>query len=108
MHRRPHAVLAPFRAVIPHFRAGHLRVTQPSATRLLEQARATPFDLHVSRTPPAFVLSQDQTLRTKQNSGLARGLHHRSSSDLVPLTRVGSCHSSAVKVTPPTRRHSFD
>ena len=23
------------------------------------------FDLHVSRTPPAFVLSQDQTLRTK-------------------------------------------
>src|SRR5690625_5566656 len=27
--------------------------------------RAFPFDLHVLSTPPAFVLSQDQTLQTK-------------------------------------------
>ena len=27
--------------------------------------RSSPFDLHVLSTPPAFVLSQDQTLRTK-------------------------------------------
>src|SRR5262245_47058012 len=27
--------------------------------------RALPFDLHVLSTPPAFVLSQDQTLQTK-------------------------------------------
>ena len=25
---------------------------------------ASPFDLHVLSTPPAFILSQDQTLRT--------------------------------------------
>jgi hypothetical protein len=29
--------------------------------------RALPFDLHVLSTPPAFVLSQDQTLQTKLN-----------------------------------------
>ena len=29
--------------------------------------RAGPFDLHVLSTPPAFVLSQDQTLQTKPN-----------------------------------------
>jgi hypothetical protein len=26
----------------------------------------TPFDLHVLTTPPAFILSQDQTLRKNQ------------------------------------------
>ena len=28
--------------------------------------RREPFDLHVLSTPPAFVLSQDQTLQTKK------------------------------------------
>ena len=53
---------------------GHLRVTHPSATRWLSlsgfvQARnfqkATSFDLHVLGMPPAFILSQDQTLQKK-------------------------------------------
>ncbi len=35
------------------------RVTHPSATDVLLH----PFDLHVLSLPPAFVLSQDQTLR---------------------------------------------
>ncbi len=41
------------------------RVTHPSATKVsLKQASSIlPFDLHVLSTPPAFVLSQDQTLR---------------------------------------------
>ena len=30
------------------------------------QARAFPFDLHVLSTPPAFILSQDQTLQQKK------------------------------------------
>ena len=38
------------------------RVTHPSATDLEKQAPPRPFDLHVLGTPPAFVLSQDQTL----------------------------------------------
>ena len=35
---------------------------------LIHQASlASPFDLHVLSTPPAFVLSQDQTLRKRKN-----------------------------------------
>ena len=54
--------------VIPPFGAGYLRVTHPFAT--LHGTKFTeanmhrfPFDLHVLSTPPAFILSQDQTLR---------------------------------------------
>jgi hypothetical protein len=38
------------------------RVTHPSAT----DTRRCPFDLHVLSLPPAFVLSQDQTLKFKE------------------------------------------
>jgi hypothetical protein len=41
--------------------AGCSRVTHPFAARV--PRRAFPLDLHVLSTPPAFVLSQDQTLR---------------------------------------------
>ena len=51
--------------------AGCLRVTHPFATRILEQAPKFPFDLHVLSTPPAFVLSQDQTLHQNIESYLA-------------------------------------
>ena len=44
--------------VILVLRAGYLRVTHPFATHHLRDA----FDLHVLGTPPAFILSQDQTL----------------------------------------------
>ena len=46
-------------------RADHPRVTHPFATRVPVQALAFPFDLHVLSTPPAFILSQDQTLHKK-------------------------------------------
>ena len=36
-------------------------------------SRAFPFDLHVLSTPPAFVLSQDQTLQTKTPHHNRRG-----------------------------------
>ena len=49
--------------VIPRFGAGHLRVTHPSATLPPRRIQGFPFDLHVLGTPPAFILSQDQTLR---------------------------------------------
>src|SRR3989339_322579 len=39
-------------------RAGYPRVTHPFATK----HRGASFDLHVLGTPPAFILSQDQTL----------------------------------------------
>ena len=54
----------PFRDAIPLQKPGSSRVTHPSATRnTRKQAPQCPsFDLHVLSTPPAFVLSQDQTL----------------------------------------------
>src|SRR2546427_2227634 len=46
---------------IPRRRTSCSRVTHPSATEL--ELPPVPFDLHVLGTPPAFVLSQDQTLQ---------------------------------------------
>ena len=50
------------------------QVTHALLTRsplyFLEQARGFSFDLHVLGTPPAFILSQDQTLHLKYNEGL--------------------------------------
>ena len=49
---------------IPLQRAGCLRVTHPSAAKnsSVQALPCSPLDLHVLGTPPAFVLSQDQTL----------------------------------------------
>src|SRR5690242_4955466 len=44
---------------IPHLKVGRSRVTHPFAGDPL----LGPLDLHVLSTPPAFVLSQDQTLQ---------------------------------------------
>src|ERR1700730_12187291 len=52
-----------FPGAIPKLRAGCSRVTHPFAARV--PRRAFPLDLHVLSTPPAFVLSQDQTLQQK-------------------------------------------
>src|SRR5687767_360973 len=46
---------------IPHTRAGWSRVTHPFAG--YPELPPDPRDLHVLSTPPAFVLSQDQTLQ---------------------------------------------
>ena len=43
------------------YRAGYPRVTHPSAALLRRES----LDLHVLGTPPAFILSQDQTLKIK-------------------------------------------
>src|ERR1700710_2306825 len=51
------------------WRADCSRVTHPFAARV--PRKALPLDLHVLSTPPAFVLSQDQTLHrnlTKQTT----------------------------------------
>src|SRR5690606_4775300 len=45
---------------------GCSRVTHPSATRLSPEGLDS-FDLHVLGTPPAFVLSQDQTLQKEKS-----------------------------------------
>ena len=47
-----------FPMVIPLYKVGYLRVTHPFATN----HRNDSFHLHVLGMPPAFILSQDQTL----------------------------------------------
>ena len=59
-----------FPTAIPLYEAGYPRVTHPSATQSLkfqseEIDQSASFDLHVLSTPPAFILSQDQTLIKK-------------------------------------------
>ena len=55
---------------IPHSKAGCSRVTHPFAGCPLRG----PLDLHVLSTPPAFVLSQDQTLQEEFHQ-LSRTAH---------------------------------
>ena len=69
-YRRVMRYYQPFPAAIPLYGAGYPRVTHPSATQSLhlppESFRhSASFDLHVLSTPPAFILSQDQTLKLK-------------------------------------------
>ena len=62
---RVYAVLARVSSGCPPLQGRFLRVTHPSATRhqfVLLQTML-PFDLHVLSMPPAFNLSQDQTLQ---------------------------------------------
>src|SRR5882672_7015034 len=66
---------------MPHQQVRHPRVTQPSATA----PRKMPFDLHVLGTPPAFTLSQDQTL------------HHECTSSLSLFETFPSCEFQASK-----------
>ena len=53
-----------FPSVIPLSGTDCSRVTHPSAARIesVQAPHQSPLDLHVLSTPPAFVLSQDQTL----------------------------------------------
>ena len=40
----------------------HALLTRPPLSTVCASTDSTPFDLHVLSTPPAFILSQDQTL----------------------------------------------
>jgi hypothetical protein len=64
------------------------------------------FDLHVLGTPPAFILSQDQTLR--KNFTSLRMLFPFLPNSPSFLRFPSSCHSSVVKVLPCSRFHHFD
>ena len=59
-----HSVLAPLSKCCPHLE-GRLLTRYSPVRHLVFTEINTPFDLHVLSTPPAFVLSQDQTLIIK-------------------------------------------
>ena len=119
--RRAYAVLATVsRSYSPH-QGRFPRVTHPSATKDTPEG-APSFDLHVLGTPPAFVLSQDQTLKfaLKLETSLARTCYvfgHAQRISWDPLTVLGrdpfskesrsesmrdlTCHARAVRDAPP-------
>src|SRR5579884_189145 len=90
-----------FPRAIPHQRAGYPRVTQPFAARNASLTGEAPsLDLHGSGTPPAFTLSQDQTLRPAKSTALSvegRGQVLRCQ----PGPEAGPSRSPLVKVPAP-------
>ena len=60
---RAYEVLATVSSGYSPLRGRFPRVTHPSATRVTGASSGPSFDLHVLSMPPAFVLSQDQTLK---------------------------------------------
>ncbi len=60
---RAYAVLATVSSDYSPLQGRFPRVTHPSATRVSGASPGPSFDLHVLSMPPAFVLSQDQTLK---------------------------------------------
>jgi hypothetical protein len=86
-----------FPRATPHQWAGSPRVPHPSATFAPE---GTTFDLHALGTPPALILSQDQTLHQL----LACPFRKKRQDFVFHFTRASSrCARSPQKVTPPVR-----
>ena len=71
--------------------AGCLRITHPFASISVQQAGLLSIDLHVLGTPPAFILSQDQTLHLISSSIVTA---YRCLSCINLLTFVVSCNVS--------------
>ena len=76
-----------FLAGIPHLWVDDPRVPHPSATLCLRRA----FDLHVLGTPPAFILSQDQTRHSVFMSNPRRN-SKCCFSELSPIDRYVMCY----------------
>lgn len=101
-----YAVLAIVSNSYPRYQAGYLRVTHPFATHPEKQAPPSAFYLHVLGTPPAFVLSQDQTLIKSLSShsflsltDLLFSLFSTTTLVVVPCTLVRLVQFSKVFVT---------
>ena len=65
--------------------------------------KAFPFDLHVLSTPPAFVLSQDQTLQKKisekESENLVKKLQKKNQRATLTQQRLISCRNKKVSHT---------
>jgi hypothetical protein len=68
-HRRTHAVLATLSSCYSPLKGRSTTCYSPVRHYPSEEG---PFDLHVLSTPPAFVLSQDQTLQTRKERSISR------------------------------------
>ena len=71
---------------IPHLKAGtHVLLTRPPLPLLPPKRKKRTFDLHVLGTPPAFILSQDQTRHSSILS--SRTLRRRADTSVLVLER---------------------
>ena len=79
-----------FPSVIPLSGTDCSRVTHPSAARMfnVQALQTSPLDLHVLSTPPAFVLSQDQTLMFNPSQARSPALPARQS---LPRASLACC-----------------
>ena len=93
-----------FPRATPHLRADCPRVPHPSAT---PRDESRTFDLHALGTPPALILSQDQTL----HQFLLRSLISPSSDRAASFHFCGRVHAqtnpTSLVLNPPTHRASF-
>ena len=71
-----HSVLAPLSKCCPHLE-GRLLTRYSPVRHLVFTEINTPFDLHVLSTPPAFNLSQNQTLQFKSVAKISVGTEIR-------------------------------
>ena len=89
-------------------RADYPRVTHPCAT-LLETEVSFAFDLHVLSTPPAFNLSQNQTLQFKSVSRFLLGRNQNLKDSFFPLAiHLSMNHPRASAPCRPSRRRGAD
>ena len=98
--RRAHAVLAPVSQGCPPPQGTFLRAPHPSAAG----GRNPPRDLHVLSMPPAFALSQDQTLKfIAQDRAEALSCRRLSTGLRSPLSMRSAFSSPSHAPTPPLR-----
>ena len=76
------------------------RVTHPSAARIRNRSLVISLDLHVLSLPPAFVLSQDQTLKLKRLTGV---LDVRT----VCTSQAGLPKEASMKLTPESSAETY-
>jgi hypothetical protein len=103
-HTMQCVVLSGIRPSFPSLSRSAGQITHVLLTRSpLEHpaSRAFPFDLHVLSTPPAFVLSQDQTLQTKTPHPQQAG-KNSNQNNLTRQKDTKNWHQQN-KTTPPTR-----
>jgi hypothetical protein len=100
---RPYTVLAAVSRGCPVLPGRFPRVTHPCATR----GRSHAFDLHVLGMPPAFVLSQDQTLMFIPSPAETRKGHteFRSLAHLVTSSDRDAPHARLTKRPTPMPQH---
>lgn len=91
--RGDHTVLPHLSVSYPIPRGMSLRVTQPFAARLSGASSfESSLDLHISGTPPALILSQDQTLKKNCQENISKTQVSLKLGFPNPITKLNNNH----------------